>query len=186
MMGRRCGETSRDDRLAPDPSNRKRETPAKKSEVQNSSITDRTGSSCSLARGNNAIAERHIVTDTALPGARAQNSEPVRLERHRDDEHRVASRRWGAARRGVRTSIEPTARGSQSSAMMSSGATSTPRRRRATAATARDPSGALAESDGFDAWPMRVVTYIAYLLLVSSLLWTLFRGSGPEAPNAAG
>lgn len=186
MMGRRCGETSRDDRLAPDPSNRKRETPAKKSEVQNSSITDRTGSSCSLSRGNNAIAERHIVTDTALPGARAQNSEPVRLERHRDDEHRVASRRWGAARRGVRTSIEPTARGSQSSAMMSSGATSTPRRRRATAATARDPSGALAESDGFDAWPMRVVTYIAYLLLVSSLLWTLFRGSGPEAPNAAG
>ena len=25
-----------------------------------------------------------------------------------------------------------------------------------------------------------------YLLLLSSLLWTLFRGSGPEAPNAAG
>ena len=49
--------------------------------------------------------------------ARAQNSDSVRLEWHRDrdDEYRVASRKWKAARRGVRTSIGPTARGSQSS-----------------------------------------------------------------------
>ena len=69
--------------------------------------------------------------------------------------------------------------------MINPGATSTPRRRRATAATAWDPSGAPAASDGFDAWPMRVVTYIAYLLLLSSLLWTLFRGSDPEAGGFA-
>jgi hypothetical protein len=65
--------------------------------------------------------------------------------------------------------------------MINPGATSTPRRRRATAATAWDPSGAPAASDGFDAWPMKIVTYVAYLLLLSSLLWTLFRGSDPEA-----